>query len=62
MGNYYWSGPVPDQRCLGGCRWIFAIRSKIGEADLIERTPRLIKLCSKDFVPRLVQRALPGSG
>jgi type VI secretion system protein ImpJ len=60
MGNYYWSGPVPDQRCLGGCRWIFAIRSKIGEADLIERTPRLIKICSKDFVPRLVQRALPG--
>ena len=60
MGNYYWSGPVPDQRCLGGCRWIFAIRSKIGEADLIERTPRLVKICSKDFVPRLVQRALPG--
>lgn len=60
MGNYYWSGPVPDQRCLGGCRWIFAIRSKIGEGDLIERTPRLIKICSKDFVPRLVQRALPG--
>jgi type VI secretion system protein ImpJ len=62
LDNYYWSGPVPDQRCLGGCRWIFAIRSKIGEADLIERTPRLIKLCSKDFVPRLVQRALPGLG
>ncbi|MGA2328095.1 MAG: type VI secretion system baseplate subunit TssK [Bryobacteraceae bacterium] len=60
MGNYYWSGPVPDQRCLGGCRWIFAIRSKIGEGDLIERTPRLVKICSKDFVPRLVQRALPG--
>jgi type VI secretion system protein ImpJ len=60
MGNYYWSGPVPDQRCLGSCRWIFAIRSKIGEADLIERTPRLVKICSKDFVARLVQRALPG--
>ncbi|MGO9097487.1 MAG: type VI secretion system baseplate subunit TssK [Bryobacteraceae bacterium] len=62
MGNYYWSGPVPDQRCLGECRWIFAIRSKIGEADLIQRTPRLVKLCSKDFVPKLVQRALPGLG
>lgn len=62
LGNYFWSGPVPDQRCLGGCRWIFAIRSKIGEADLIERSPRLVKLCSKDFVPRLVQRALPGLG
>jgi type VI secretion system protein ImpJ len=62
MGNYYWTGPVADQRCLDHCRWIFAIRSKIGEADLIERTPRLIKICSKEFVPRLVQRALPGLG
>jgi type VI secretion system protein ImpJ len=61
LGNYYWAGPVADQRCLGNCRWIFAIRSqKIGEGELIERTPRLVKICSKDFVPKLVQRALPG--
>lgn len=59
-GNYFWTGAVQDQRCLGRCRWIFAIRSPIGEADLIERTPRLVKVCSKDFVPKLVQRALPG--
>jgi len=61
VANYFWAGPVADQRCLGGkCRWIFAIRSPIGEADLIERTPRLVKVCSKEFVPKLVQRALPG--
>jgi type VI secretion system protein ImpJ len=58
--DYFWSGAVTDQRCLGGSKWIFAIRSPIGEAELIERTPRLIKICSKDFVPKLVQRALPG--
>ncbi len=61
LGNYYFAGPVPDQRCLDNCKWIFAIRSqKTGEGDLIERTPRLVKICSKDFVPKLVQRALPG--
>jgi type VI secretion system protein ImpJ len=60
MGNYFWVGPVADQRCLSRAKWIFAIRSSIGEADLMERVPRLVKVCSKDFVPKLVQRALPG--
>jgi type VI secretion system protein ImpJ len=60
VGNYFWAGAVPDQRCLGPGRWIFAIRSKVGEADLIERTPRLVKICSQEFVPKLVQRAMPG--
>jgi type VI secretion system protein ImpJ len=62
MGAYYWTGPIPDQRCLDRCRWIFAIRSKIGEGDLIERTPRLVKICSKKFIARLVQSAMPGLG
>jgi type VI secretion system protein ImpJ len=61
MGNYFWSGPVTDQRMLGASRWIFAIRSpQIGEADLIERVPRLAKVCSRDFIVKLVQRALGG--
>ena len=34
--------------------------ARSGEADLIERTPRLVKICSRDFVPKLVERALPG--
>jgi type VI secretion system protein ImpJ len=58
--NYFWTGTVADQRCLGRARWIFAIHAGIGEADLIERTLRLVKVCSKEFVPKLVQRALPG--
>lgn len=61
LDHYFWAGAVPDQRCLGPGKWIFAIRSpKIGEGDLIERTPRLVKICSKEFVPKLVQRAMPG--
>ena len=57
---YFWEGRVLDERTLNRSRWIFAIRCPIGEADLIERTMRLVKICSKDFVPRLVERALSG--
>jgi type VI secretion system protein ImpJ len=32
----------------------------MGEADLIRLAPQLIKVCSKEFVSKLVQRALPG--
>jgi len=41
---------------------VFAIRSPIGEVELIGRTPQLVKFCSKLFVPELVKRALPGMG
>ncbi len=45
---------------LNRSRWIFGIRCGIGEASVIEGTPRLVKICSKSFVPRLVERALYG--
>jgi type VI secretion system protein ImpJ len=32
----------------------------VGEVDLISKTPQLVKVCSKLFVPKLVERALPG--
>jgi type VI secretion system protein ImpJ len=53
-------GEVTDQRCLGRAQWIFSIRSPMGEANLIRLTPQLVKICSQEFVPRLVERALPG--
>lgn len=37
-----------------------AIRADATPADLIGRTPSLIKLCSADYIDHLVQRALPG--
>jgi type VI secretion system protein ImpJ len=60
LGNYFWSGAVTDQRCLGPSRWILAVRSPIGEAELIERVPRIAKVCSREFIVKLVQRAMPG--
>ena len=58
--DYFYEGDVADTRCLGPSRWVLAIRSPIGEVELISRTPQLVKLCSKLFVPELVKRALPG--
>jgi type VI secretion system protein ImpJ len=51
---------VADERCLRRSRWILGIRADLGEADLVNSVPRLIKVCSARFVPELVRRALPG--
>jgi type VI secretion system protein ImpJ len=59
-GDYFYEGEVADQRCLGPSRWVFAIHAPIGEAELISKTPALVKICSKLFTPELVKRALPG--
>jgi type VI secretion system protein ImpJ len=58
--DYFYEGEVTDQRCLDRSRWILSVRATLGEVDIITRTPQLVKLCSKQFVPRLVERALPG--
>lgn len=58
--NSYYHAGISDERCLGPSRWLFAIHSPIGEADLIARVPKLVKICSAKFVPELVKRALPG--
>jgi type VI secretion system protein ImpJ len=58
--RYFYEGNVLDPRCFGRSRWILGIRSQVGEADLITRTPQYVKVCSAKFVPDLVKRALPG--
>jgi type VI secretion system protein ImpJ len=58
--DYFYEGEVTDARCLGRARWIFGIHSGAGEMELIQLTPRLVKICSSKFVGELVKRALPG--
>lgn len=58
--NYFYDGEIKDPRCLARARWIFAIRSATGEVEIIAKTPQIVKICSKLFVPKLVERALPG--
>jgi type VI secretion system protein ImpJ len=58
--SFLYNGEVKDERCLGPSRWILEIHSPIGEADLIERVPKLVKICSARFVLELIKRSLPG--
>jgi type VI secretion system protein ImpJ len=58
--QYFFSGEVADQRCLGNSTWILAIQGGGGDANVIGKVPGLVKVCSKAFVPQLVKRALPG--
>lgn len=58
--EFFYEGSISDQRVLDRSRWIFAIHSKAGEVEIISKTPQIVKLCSKQFVPQLVKRALPG--
>lgn len=45
---------------LKNTRMYLAFSADIGQAELISRTPHLVKLCSADLIDHLVQRALPG--
>ncbi|MGD0628139.1 MAG: type VI secretion system baseplate subunit TssK [Terracidiphilus sp.] len=58
--SFLYNGEIKDERCLGPARWILEIHSHIGEADLIDRVPKLVKICSARFVLELIKRSLPG--
>ncbi|MEP7354104.1 MAG: type VI secretion system baseplate subunit TssK [Acidobacteriota bacterium] len=60
VARYFYQGTVTDPRSFSRSRWIFGIRSNIGESNIIQLVPKLIKVCSKEFLPKLVERALPG--
>lgn len=60
--RYFYEGEIKDQRCFGRARWILGIHSPVGEADLIVKTPQLLKVCSAKFIPDLVKRAMGGLG
>ena len=57
---YFWQGEIADERVIGRSRWVLGIHSKVGEAELIERTLKLVKICSAQGIAKLVERALPG--
>lgn len=59
-GQYFYEGEVTDQRCLDRSRWVLAIRSNIGELDLINGCQRLVKIASDELLRELVKASLPG--
>jgi len=60
MQKFFYYATVSDKRCLGQSQWVLAVESEMNEAELIRKTPDLIKICSRKFIAKLVQRALPG--
>ena len=60
VANYFYEGAITDQRCLDRARWMISVHSEMGDAEVITRTLQLVKICSAQFVPQLVKRALPG--
>ena len=58
--RFFYRGEVVDQRCFGPSSWIFAVMGGGAENEVIAKVPALVKICSEQFVPRLVSQALPG--
>ncbi len=60
VANYFYEGDITDARCLGRARWVLGIHANVGEAEIITKTPQLVKVCSAKFVGELVRRAIAG--
>jgi len=55
----YYVAAVADERCYAATRWLLGLRSPVGPAELSERVPRLVKVCSAQHIAKLVARAYP---
>jgi len=60
LRDYYWGAELTDSRLFDRSRWFLGIHGRLGEAQLIDLTPKLVKVCSAEFIQKLVSRALPG--
>ncbi len=52
---------LADDKYLSGTRLYLAISAGIDQADLISKTPFLVKVCSASHIEHLVRQALPGA-
>ena len=53
---------LADDKYLAGTRMYLAISAEMNEAELIGKTPYLVKVCSASHIEHLVRQALPGVG
>jgi type VI secretion system protein ImpJ len=51
---------LAEDRYLQGSRMYLAVTAEMNEAELITKTPYLIKICSASHIELLVRQALPG--
>ena len=62
VDRHIWTGSVPDDQYFDGTRFYLSISSSISVDELIQKTPRLVKLAAPDAIQRIVDHALPGIG
>src|SRR5215467_8338028 len=55
-----YAASLDDEKYLTGTRMYLAITAEMSQADLIAKTPYLIKICSASHIEHLVRQALPG--
>ncbi len=55
-----YAAAISDDKYLKNTRMYLAINAEMNEAELINKTPQLIKVCSATHVEHLVRQALPG--
>ncbi len=51
---------LADDKYLKNTRMYLAVNAEVNQAELIAKTPQLIKVCSANHVEHLVRQALPG--
>jgi len=57
---FIYATALADDKYLRDTRMYLAITAEMSEAELINRTPQLIKVCSATHIEHLVRQALPG--
>lgn len=55
-----YAASIADDKYLNNTKMYLAINADVGKADLIARTPQLVKICSANHIDHLVRQALPG--
>jgi type VI secretion system protein ImpJ len=57
---FIYGTPITDDKYLKDTNLYLAIRADMPEADLINKAPSLVKLCSATHLEHLIRQALPG--
>ncbi len=57
---FIYATALAEDKYLRDTRMYLAINAEMNEAELINRTPQLIKICSATHIEHLVRQALPG--
>ena len=55
-----YAAAIDDDKYLANTKMYLAIAAEMNEADLIDKVPQLVKVCSANYIDQLVKQALPG--